>query len=117
MFQPNCLACQINSGAKAIPGGVVSENEHWLADHYIGPFGVGSFVVKIKVHRDSLWEITEDEANSLGPFLQAVSEAMVKALGAEQIYLSMWVDKPQRAKNRFYWGGQRCLYSPSELQS
>ncbi len=91
--QADCLACQTITGTKAVPGGVIYENEHWLADHCIGSLGVGSLVVKTKVHREALWELTPDEASSLGPFLQTLSAAMVKVLGAERVYLSMWVDE------------------------
>ena len=49
-------------------------------------------VVKTKVHREALWELTPNEAGSLGPTLQAVSRALVAALGAERVWLLMMVD-------------------------
>lgn len=51
-------------------------------------------VVKTKVHREALWELTPDEAGSLGPTLQSVSRALVAALGAERVWLLMMVDAP-----------------------
>ena len=81
----------INEAASA-PGGVIAENEEWVADHCVGPMGVGAVVVKTKAHRESLWEMTEAESASLGPLLKRVSAAIVEALGAERVYLAMWVD-------------------------
>jgi diadenosine tetraphosphate (Ap4A) HIT family hydrolase len=94
MSRQECLPCAILRGTRPVPGGVVLEDEHWFADHCIGPFAVGSFVVSTKEHRTSLWEMTPDEATSLGPFLRRLSDAIVNALGAERVYLGMWVDKP-----------------------
>jgi diadenosine tetraphosphate (Ap4A) HIT family hydrolase len=70
------------------------DDEHWFADHCLGPFPVGSFVLSTKEHRGSLWEMTAQESASLGPALRRLSEAMVNALGAERVYLGMWVDAP-----------------------
>jgi diadenosine tetraphosphate (Ap4A) HIT family hydrolase len=88
-----CLACQTLAGAIAVPGGLIFETEHWAADHCLGAFGVGSIVVKTKVHRQSLWELTPEESASLGDVLKILSGAMVQALGAERVYVSLWVDQ------------------------
>jgi diadenosine tetraphosphate (Ap4A) HIT family hydrolase len=94
MSPRECLPCAILRGERPVPGGVVLEDDHWFADHCLGPFGVGSFVVSTREHRGSLWEMTSSEAASLGPFLRRLSDAIVNALGAERVYLGMWVDLP-----------------------
>lgn len=91
---PDCLACQIIEGQKSVPGGVIAENAWWIADHCIGNHGVGAIVVKTRSHRENLWELSPNEAASLGPFLQQMTYAMQVALGAERIYINSWVDQP-----------------------
>ena len=89
---PNCESCAYTSGERRAPGGRVYENEHWLVEHVGSPWVTGTMVVKTKVHREALWELTPDEAGSLGPTLQVVSRALVAALGAERVWLLMMVD-------------------------
>jgi diadenosine tetraphosphate (Ap4A) HIT family hydrolase len=91
---PDCLACQILAGETQVPGGVIAENTWWIADHCLGPYGLGSVVIKTKAHRENLWELTPHEAASLGPFMQQISEAVAKSLDAERVYVSLWVDQP-----------------------
>jgi diadenosine tetraphosphate (Ap4A) HIT family hydrolase len=89
-----CLACDANAGRLEVPGGMILETEHWLADHCIGPFGVGAVVVKTKEHIEDLWRLPDEVAEEPGPFLSRISGAIVEGLGAERAYLTMWVDKP-----------------------
>jgi diadenosine tetraphosphate (Ap4A) HIT family hydrolase len=53
---------------------------------------VGAVVVKTKEHVEDLWHLPDDAADELGPFLRSVSGAVVDGLGAERLYLTMWVD-------------------------
>ena len=89
---PGCESCAYTSGERRAPGGRVYEGEHWLVEHVGSPWVTGTMVVKTKVHRETLWELTPDEAGSLGPTLQTVSQALVAALGAERVWLMMMVD-------------------------
>ncbi|WP_416675845.1 HIT family protein [Egbenema bharatensis] len=89
----SCFACQTVRGEATAPGGVVYENEYWLADHCIGAMGIGSIVVKTKAHRENLWELTAEESTTLGPTFRLISEAIVHALGAERVYVTLWVDQ------------------------
>ncbi|MEM6713481.1 MAG: diadenosine tetraphosphate hydrolase [Cyanobacteria bacterium P01_D01_bin.6] len=91
---PDCLACQIVRGERTTPGGIIAENAWWLADHCIGNHGAGAIVVKTRAHRENFWELSPNEAASLGPFLQQMTQAMQIALGAERIYINSWVDQP-----------------------
>jgi len=90
----DCLACQIVQGEVVVPGGTIAENTWWIADHCVGQHGLGAIVVKTRTHRENLWNLTPNEAASLGPFLQQVIYAMQTALGAERVYISSWVDQP-----------------------
>ena len=91
---PDCLACQILAGTQAVPGGTIAENPWWVADHCVGPYGLGSVVIKTRTHRENLWELTAAESASMGPFLQQMSEAIALAMGAERVYVGLWVDQP-----------------------
>lgn len=90
----DCLACQMLAGAQPVPGGIVAENPWWVADHCVGPYGLGSVVIKTRTHRENLWELSMAESASMGPFLQQMSEAIALAMGAERVYVSLWVDQP-----------------------
>lgn len=41
-----------------------------------------------------MWDLTPAETAALGPFLQRISAAIATALGAERVYLGLWVDQP-----------------------
>ncbi len=95
MPQPiDCLACQILTGARSVPGGTIAENPWWVADHCLGAYGLGAVVIKPRLHRENLWDLSTAEATSLGPFMQQVSEAIAQAMQAERVYVSLWVDSP-----------------------
>lgn len=93
-FNPECLACRVIAGKVSVPGGVIAENAWWVADHSLGKHGLGAVVVKSRAHRANLWDLTANEAASLGPFLQQITYAMKTALEAERIYINSWVDTP-----------------------
>ncbi|HIK43551.1 MAG TPA: diadenosine tetraphosphate hydrolase [Leptolyngbyaceae cyanobacterium M65_K2018_010] len=90
----DCLACRILAGLEPVPGGVIAANPWWIADHCVGPYGLGSVVVKTRTHRENLWDLSMAEAASLGPFLQQMSESIAQAMQAERVYISLWVDQP-----------------------
>jgi diadenosine tetraphosphate (Ap4A) HIT family hydrolase len=90
----DCLACQIVHGQTSVPGGIIADNAWWVADHCLGNHGLGAVVVKTRAHRENFWELTPNEAASLGPFLQQMTFAMQTALKAERIYINSWVDQP-----------------------
>jgi diadenosine tetraphosphate (Ap4A) HIT family hydrolase len=93
-FHPDCLACQILAGLAQVPGGIIAENPWWVADHCLGPYGLGSVVLKTRAHRENLWELTTAESAALGPFMQQMSQAIAIAMEAERVYVSLWVDQP-----------------------
>jgi diadenosine tetraphosphate (Ap4A) HIT family hydrolase len=112
-----CLACDLLEGRQNVPGGHVLENDHWVAEHCVGAFGVGAFVVKTRAHRDSLWAMTEEEAAALGPFMQRVSAAIVEGMGAERVYVTMWVDAPPHHLHLVLWPRYPGEERGSELES
>jgi diadenosine tetraphosphate (Ap4A) HIT family hydrolase len=112
-----CLACDLLEGRRSVPGGRVLENDDWVAEHCLGSFGVGAFVAKTRAHRDSLRTMNDAEAAALGPFLRRLSEAIVEGLGAERVYVTMWVDAPPHHLHLVLWPRYPGEERGSELES
>jgi diadenosine tetraphosphate (Ap4A) HIT family hydrolase len=85
-----CLACDVNAGRVAAPGGVIVETEHWVVDHTVGSLGVGTLVVKSRRHVVGVGELDDAEAEELGPLLQRVTAALVQVTSPSQIYVCLW---------------------------
>jgi diadenosine tetraphosphate (Ap4A) HIT family hydrolase len=45
-----CLASDLAEGRMPLPGGVIYEGHSWIVEHCVGPFGVGTLLVKSKRH-------------------------------------------------------------------
>ena len=86
----SCLACDLASGRRELPGGLIHAWYHWVAEHCIGPLGVGTLIVKPKRHVVHLWELTPAEAEELGGVLQQTSAAVAELTRCDQIYVSLW---------------------------
>ena len=85
-----CLACELASGARPLPGGRIHETAHWLVEHCIGPLGVGTLVVKPRRHVLHVADLTEDEAAELGPLLHRGSSVVSELCDPEQVYVCLW---------------------------
>ncbi len=91
--EQECLTCRIERGEIEVPGGLVYRDDDWAVDHCIGPAGVGAMVVRARRHVESLWDLSDREARSIGLVIRGVSGAIVAALRAERVYVSLWVDR------------------------
>lgn len=85
-----CLACELTSGLRELPGGRIHETHSWVVEHCVGPLGVGSLILKPKRHITHVWELNEAEAQEHGPLLRDVSSALAQVLEPEQIYVNLW---------------------------
>ena len=85
-----CLACELTTGERELPGGRIHETRHWVVEHCVGPLGVGTLIVKPRRHVTHIWELDDAEALELGPLLQKTSGAIAELLGPDQIYASLW---------------------------
>ena len=86
----SCLACDLSSGRRELPGGLIHAWYHWVAEHCIGPLGVGTLIVKPKRHVVHVWDLTEAEAAELGAALQQTTSVVAKLTKADQIYVCLW---------------------------
>ncbi len=85
-----CLACDLMSGKKELPGGRIYETTYWVVEHCIGPFGVGTLIVKPKRHCLHVWELDEDEAREVGPLLRRVAATIRAIVQPDQVYVCLW---------------------------
>ncbi len=74
-----CLACDLMNEKAELPGGRIYQTAYWVVEHCIGPFGVGSMIVKPKRHCIHFWELTAEETRELGPLLRRAS-ATIRAI-------------------------------------
>jgi diadenosine tetraphosphate (Ap4A) HIT family hydrolase len=85
-----CLACDLTEGRRDLPGGTIFETGGWIVEHCVGPLGVGTLVVKPRRHVVHLWELTEEEADALGPLLVRVGTVVADLTRPEQVYVALW---------------------------
>lgn len=85
-----CLACDLASGRKELPGGRVHATEHWIVEHCLGPLGVGTLIVKPRRHVVSVGELTPREATEMGPLLQRAAAVVDAIVAPEQVYVGLW---------------------------
>ena len=83
-----CLACDVTAGRIVPPGGTIHEDAGWLLEHAISPVPLkGWLILKPRRHVEHLAALSPEEARALGPLIQKVSGAMLKALEPERVYL------------------------------
>ena len=85
-----CLACELSSGARELPGGRIHATEHLVVEHCVGPLGAGTLIVKPLRHVEHVWDLSEAEAAELGPLLARVAGAQRELLEPEQVYVTLW---------------------------
>jgi len=85
-----CIACDLSSGARPLPGGLIHETEHWRVEHCIGPLGVGTLIVKPSRHLCHVADLTDEEAAELGPLLQRVAGVVTELCSSDQVYVNLW---------------------------
>jgi diadenosine tetraphosphate (Ap4A) HIT family hydrolase len=85
-----CLACELTSGERRLPGGTIHETQRWVVEHCVGPLGVGTLIVKPKRHVTHVWGLDDAEASELGPLIKRAALAIDRILGPEQVYVTLW---------------------------
>jgi diadenosine tetraphosphate (Ap4A) HIT family hydrolase len=85
-----CLACDLAEGRRPLPGGRILSEGGWIVEHCVGPLGVGTLVVKPERHVLRVSELSDGEAEALGPLLQRVAATVDQLMDADQVYVSLW---------------------------
>jgi diadenosine tetraphosphate (Ap4A) HIT family hydrolase len=87
-----CLACNVNAGRIASPGGPVYDDGVWRVDHEITPLVRGYLVMKPLRHVHEAADLTDEEAESLGTVMRTVLAAARAALRPERIYICSFAE-------------------------
>jgi hypothetical protein len=85
-----CLACDLTSGDRELPGGRIRQTRYWVVEHCVGPLGVGTLVVKPARHCVYMGALTLPEALDLGPLLAQAARCVQELTNAEQVYVCLW---------------------------
>jgi diadenosine tetraphosphate (Ap4A) HIT family hydrolase len=82
-----CSACREIAGEISAPGGVIHDDGLWFVSHHTGAYtDPGELIVKTRRHCESLGELTDREAQALGPLLHATVGILERVVTAERIY-------------------------------
>lgn len=88
--EDGCLACELTSGKRTLPGGRIYETNLWVVEHTIGPLPAGTLIVKPFRHCLTLSQLTPEEAEQLGPLLNLVSHVITELTACDQVYSCLW---------------------------
>ena len=76
-YHENCIGCEFSQGIKIPTGGIIELSGDWLLNLYGGEEGfLGWMALYPRYHRMELGELSTNEANSLGPNIQAIDHAL-----------------------------------------
>ena len=89
-METNCLACDILSGKRELPGGFILQTDFWSLESCVGPFPVGTLLLKPIRHVLSFSQLTEKEAGEFGPLLQRASAVIRELTECDQTYICQW---------------------------
>jgi diadenosine tetraphosphate (Ap4A) HIT family hydrolase len=85
-----CLACDLTSGRRPVPGGLLLEVGGWRVEHCVGPLGVGTLIVKPARHVRHVADLSDGESAALGPLLRQAAAAVTEVIRPEQVYVCLW---------------------------
>ena len=88
--ETDCLACDLLSGSRPLPGGRIHATSHWVVEHTIGPLGLGTLVVKPIRHVVHVADLNDAESAELGPLLRRTAAAVTEVTEPEQVYTCLW---------------------------
>ena len=85
-MEASCLACDLASGRRLLPGGLIYRTASWLVEHCVGPLGLGTLIVKPERHVTAVADLSLAEAAELGPLLVLASRVAGQLAPASQVY-------------------------------
>ncbi|MFC4909937.1 HIT family protein [Actinomadura gamaensis] len=85
-----CLACDLATGKRPLPGGRIAEVDGWVVEHAVAPLGLGTLIVKPLRHVLHVADLGDGESAALGPLLRRVSAAVTELVRPEQVYVCLW---------------------------
>lgn len=85
-----CEACDLHSGRRDLPGGIIHQTASWNVSHCVGPLGVGTLIVTPRRHVVHVWDLDEDERTELGPLLGRTAQVLRGLCDPDQVYVCLW---------------------------
>jgi diadenosine tetraphosphate (Ap4A) HIT family hydrolase len=85
-----CISCDLLTGRRPCPGGLIDETERWAVNHCVGPLGVGTLIAAPKRHVVHVGDLDVEEAAELGPLLRRTAGAVATLFDPHQVYVCLW---------------------------
>lgn len=85
-----CLGCDLLTGRRELPGGVLHETAAWVVNHVVGPMNLGTLIVGPRDHVVAIAELDDTAAAELGPLLRDTARVVETLCRPEQTYVCMW---------------------------
>ncbi len=85
-----CLGCDLLTGRRELPGGVLHETAAWVVNHVVGPMNLGTLIVGPRDHVVAIAELDDTAAAELGPLLRDTARVVETLCQPEQTYVCMW---------------------------
>ncbi len=89
-MEKRCLACDILSGEKELPGGFLHQTGLWSLESCVGPFPVGTLLLKPIRHVLNFSQLTAEETEEFGPLLQRAAAIIKELTECDQTYICQW---------------------------
>lgn len=90
-----CYICEVTAQGEATPlWQRIYVDEHWRVAHAFDSSLLGWLVIVARRHIESLADLTEQEALTLGPLLRALSIAVQDLTGAAKAYVLFLAESP-----------------------
>ncbi|MEU0177800.1 hypothetical protein ABZ178_31290 [Streptomyces massasporeus] len=90
MYVTGCLGCDLLTGRRELPGGILHETAAWVVNHVVGPMNLGTLIVGPREHVVAIAELDDTAAAELGPLLCDTARVVETLCQPEQTYVCMW---------------------------
>ena len=78
-YESTCAGCSRSQGLDTVVGGIAKLSGDWVVNQYTGSEGfLGWLALQPRFHRRSLSDLTESEATTLGPNIQALDRVLTR---------------------------------------
>ena len=115
------MACDVLTGKRQAPGGVIYEDDYWRVDHCLSPvLLLGFLIIKTKRHCEQLAELTPEEGAALGPIIHNTCLVVSQILQPAKVYVCSFGEAVKhihfyvipRSPNIASWQSQGILVPP-----
>ncbi|MBN2626163.1 MAG: HIT family protein [Spirochaetales bacterium] len=89
-MKEKCIACEILRGDRSLPGGFIHQTELWSIEPCIGPFPVGTLILKPIRHVLNFSALNDNEISEFGELLQLVTKIIRELSDCDQTYICQW---------------------------